>query len=233
MYGRATTAAVRSFQRSRHLNPSGNVGPSTWNRLIVTLRRGSRGSAVRAVQHNLKYAYGFRFMRVNGFYGHETWLAVLAFQRGSHLRVDGIVGHRTWSPAHRCQPASVAAGWLCACRPVRLAEPATNRGPGPIADGATGGPQRRDRPLGPGPSVRCMTTMSSSGPATDRLLREGLTEPLRCCRSSHRRDCRTAMVQLPAGLKVPRSPSSPVGTLLLRPPHQPRGGCHARRKRAR
>jgi peptidoglycan hydrolase-like protein with peptidoglycan-binding domain len=96
VYGRATTAAVRSFQRSRHLNPSGNVGPSTWNRLIVTLRRGSRGSAARAVQHNLKYAYGFRFMRVNGFYGHETWLAVLAFQRGSHLRVDGIVGHRTW-----------------------------------------------------------------------------------------------------------------------------------------
>jgi peptidoglycan hydrolase-like protein with peptidoglycan-binding domain len=96
IYGPATTAAVRSFQRSRHLNPSGIVGASTWNRLIVTLRRGSRGSAVRAVQHNLKFAYGFRFMRVTGFYGHETWLAVMAFQRGSHLRVNGVVGHRTW-----------------------------------------------------------------------------------------------------------------------------------------
>jgi peptidoglycan hydrolase-like protein with peptidoglycan-binding domain len=87
---------VRGFQRSRHLNPSGIVGASTWNRLVVTLGRGSRGSAVRAVQHNLKFAYGFRFMRVTGFYGHETWLAVLAFQRGSRLPVDGIVGHRTW-----------------------------------------------------------------------------------------------------------------------------------------
>jgi zinc D-Ala-D-Ala carboxypeptidase len=96
VYGRATTNAVASFQRSRHLNPSGTVGPSTWNRLVVHLQRGSRGSAVRAVQHNLKFAYGFRFMRVTGFFNRETWLAVSAFQRGSHLAVNGMVGHRTW-----------------------------------------------------------------------------------------------------------------------------------------
>jgi peptidoglycan hydrolase-like protein with peptidoglycan-binding domain len=95
-YGPATTAAVRSFQRSRHLNPSGNVGPSTWNRLVVHLQRGDRGSAVRAVQHNLKFAYGFRFMRVTGFFNRETQRAVSAFQRGSHLAVNGMVGHRTW-----------------------------------------------------------------------------------------------------------------------------------------
>jgi peptidoglycan hydrolase-like protein with peptidoglycan-binding domain len=62
----------------------------------VTLRRGNLGSAVRALQHNLKYAYGFRFMRVNGFYGNETWLAVRTFQRGSRLTIDGVVGTRTW-----------------------------------------------------------------------------------------------------------------------------------------
>jgi len=96
LYGPATAAAVASFQRSRHLNPSGIVGASTWNRLIVTLSRGSRGPAVRALQHNLRFAYGFRFLRVTGFFGHETRLCVLAFQRGSHLAVTGIVGHRMW-----------------------------------------------------------------------------------------------------------------------------------------
>jgi peptidoglycan hydrolase-like protein with peptidoglycan-binding domain len=96
VYGPATRNAVRSFQRSRHLNPSGNVGPSTWNRLIVTLRRGDRGSAVRALQHNLKFGYGFRFQRVTGFFGHETRLVVMAFQRGSRLPITGVVGHRMW-----------------------------------------------------------------------------------------------------------------------------------------
>jgi hypothetical protein len=81
----ATAAAVRSFQRSRHPNPSGIVGASTWNQLIVTLGRDSRSSDVRAVQHNLRFAYGFRFRRVTGFTGTRPgwpyWLssAVLTF----------------------------------------------------------------------------------------------------------------------------------------------------------
>jgi peptidoglycan hydrolase-like protein with peptidoglycan-binding domain len=96
VYGRITTRDVRRFQHLHGLRTSGVVSSSTWNRLIVTLRRGDRGSAVRAVQHNLKFAYGFRFVRVTGFFNHETWLAVRAFQRGSHLPVNGIVGKNTW-----------------------------------------------------------------------------------------------------------------------------------------
>lgn len=95
-YGRATTAAVRAFQRSRGLRPTGVVAASTWNRLITTVRRGSAGPAVRAVQHAMRFAYGFRFQRVNGFFGLMTLRVVLAFQRGSHLRVDGVVGFQTW-----------------------------------------------------------------------------------------------------------------------------------------
>src|SRR5580698_4480502 len=68
-YGATTTAAVKKFQASRGLNPSGNVGPSSWDRLIVTVRFGSRGPAVRAVQHTMRYAYGFRFQQVTGFFG--------------------------------------------------------------------------------------------------------------------------------------------------------------------
>ena len=95
-YGPVTTRAVRSFQRQHGLRASGVVSSSTWNRLIVTLRRGDRGSAVRAVQHSLKFAYGFRFVRVNGNYNHETWLAVRAFQRGSNLHVNGRMYKDTW-----------------------------------------------------------------------------------------------------------------------------------------
>jgi peptidoglycan hydrolase-like protein with peptidoglycan-binding domain len=95
-YGPITARAVRQFQRRSHLHVSGNVGSSTWSRLIVTLRRGSRGSAVRAVQHNLKFGYGFRFVRVNGIYTRETRAAVHFLQAHSGLRADGIVGHRTW-----------------------------------------------------------------------------------------------------------------------------------------
>jgi len=95
-YGRQTTAGVRAFQRSRGLRADGIVGTSTWNRLITTVRRGNAGPAVRAVQHSMRFAYGFRFQHVTGFFGLQTLRVVLAFQRGSHLRVDGVVGFQTW-----------------------------------------------------------------------------------------------------------------------------------------
>jgi peptidoglycan hydrolase-like protein with peptidoglycan-binding domain len=95
-YGSITTNAVKNFQRSRGLNPSGNVGPSTWDRLIVTLSRGNSGSAVRAVQHNLRFAYGFLVLPVTGNFGPQTQAAVRAFQRGSRLPVTGVVNSPTW-----------------------------------------------------------------------------------------------------------------------------------------
>jgi peptidoglycan hydrolase-like protein with peptidoglycan-binding domain len=95
-YGATTTAAVKKFQASRGLNPSGNVGPSSWDRLIVTVRFGSRGPAVRAVQHSMRYAYGFRYQQVTGFFGAQTQTVVRAFQRGSRLPVTGVVNPQMW-----------------------------------------------------------------------------------------------------------------------------------------
>jgi peptidoglycan hydrolase-like protein with peptidoglycan-binding domain len=95
-YGSITTGAVKAFQRSRGLNPSGNVGPSSWDRLIVTLRFGNSGPAVRAVQHSMRFVYGFQFQRVTGFFGTETLAVVKAFQRGSRLPVTGVVNPQTW-----------------------------------------------------------------------------------------------------------------------------------------
>ena len=95
-YGTVTTGAVKKFQRSRGLNPSGNVGPSTWDRLIVVVQRGNSGPAVRAVQHSMRFAYGFRYQQVTGYFGAQTQTVVRAFQRGSKLPVTGVVTPQTW-----------------------------------------------------------------------------------------------------------------------------------------
>ncbi len=56
----------------------------------------SRGDAVRALQHQLRYAYGHRSVVVNGYFGQKTLAAVKIFQRNHKLTADGIVGNATW-----------------------------------------------------------------------------------------------------------------------------------------
>lgn len=54
-----------------------------------TLRRGSRGEAVRSLQQKL-------VIREDGIFGPATEACVRAFQRRQGLVADGIVGPRTW-----------------------------------------------------------------------------------------------------------------------------------------
>ena len=54
-----------------------------------TLRRGTRGDAVKALQAKLG-------VKADGIFGAGTEAAVRAFQRGKGLVPDGIVGPRTW-----------------------------------------------------------------------------------------------------------------------------------------
>lgn len=96
-FGPATAAAVRSFQSRSHLQADGQVGPQTWARLIVEVRQGSRGAAVSAVQHNLRFAYGYTRVSVDGQFGPATNSAVRSFQGRFRIGVDGIVGMATWS----------------------------------------------------------------------------------------------------------------------------------------
>jgi peptidoglycan hydrolase-like protein with peptidoglycan-binding domain len=97
MFGPATTAAVRSFQSKSRISADGQVGPQTWSRLIVQVKKGNTGSAVSAVQHNLRFGYGFTSVAVDGQFGALTNSAVRSFQAKFKIGVDGIVGPATWN----------------------------------------------------------------------------------------------------------------------------------------
>ncbi|SCL34988.1 Peptidoglycan-binding (PGRP) domain of peptidoglycan hydrolases-containing protein [Micromonospora rhizosphaerae] len=105
IFGPATDAAVRAFQKQTRLSVDGVVGPKTWRALIVTVRRGDKGDAVRGVQEEFQFRNQSgdpaKGLRVDGIFGPQTEAAVRGFQQAiaadvSRFPVDGIVGPLTW-----------------------------------------------------------------------------------------------------------------------------------------
>ena len=103
VFGPQTRLAVVAFERARHLTADGVVRAATWRALLVTLKSGSTGPAVRAVQDQANFRNGRngRSLAVDGRYGPATAAWVRAFQHAiaQEIRgfpVDGIVGPLTW-----------------------------------------------------------------------------------------------------------------------------------------
>jgi peptidoglycan hydrolase-like protein with peptidoglycan-binding domain len=94
VFGPRTEEAVQRFQKDRGLGIDGIVGNETWPALILLVRSGSRGDAVRAVQRQLNARVAS--LAVDGDFGPQTALAVRQFQQANGLLVDAIVGPDTW-----------------------------------------------------------------------------------------------------------------------------------------
>ncbi|BFU44100.1 peptidoglycan-binding domain-containing protein [Krasilnikovia sp. MM14-A1004] len=104
-FGPRTEEAVRTFQTQRHLTVDGVVGQQTWSALIITVRRGSQGDAVRAVQEEFQFRNlsgdPSKGPQIDGIFGPVTEQFVRDFQQAikadvPSMAVDGIVGPMTW-----------------------------------------------------------------------------------------------------------------------------------------
>jgi peptidoglycan hydrolase-like protein with peptidoglycan-binding domain len=105
IFGPRTDAAVRAFQRDKHLTVDGVVGPNTWSALIVTVKRGSQGDTVRGVQEEFQFRNlsgdPTKGPQIDGIFGPVTEAAVRGFQQAlaadiPSVAMDGIVGPVTW-----------------------------------------------------------------------------------------------------------------------------------------
>jgi peptidoglycan hydrolase-like protein with peptidoglycan-binding domain len=103
IFGAGTKAAVVAFQRHHGLDHDGVVGAATWRALVVTVRLGSKGPAVRGAQDQINFRNNKNghTLNVDGIYGPRTQAAVRAFQKAmshevSGFTVDGIAGRQTW-----------------------------------------------------------------------------------------------------------------------------------------
>ena len=105
IFGPDTNAAVPAFQQQTGLAVDGIVGPVTWSALIITVKQGSTGDAVRGVQEEFQFRNlsgdPSKGLAVDGIFGPKTDAAVRGFQKALHqdipsVTVDGIVGPVTW-----------------------------------------------------------------------------------------------------------------------------------------
>ena len=100
IFGPLTEAAVEAFQQSSGLTADGIVGPLTWPKLIVQVKKGSTGDAVRGVQEVMKFHDQSDGeappVQVDGIFGPRTDSFVRGFQTALGIASDGIVGPITW-----------------------------------------------------------------------------------------------------------------------------------------
>jgi peptidoglycan hydrolase-like protein with peptidoglycan-binding domain len=114
IFGTTTRDAVATFQAANALSVDGIVRTTTWEKLVVTVRPGDAGEAVKAVQRQLndKRKAG---LTINGLFDTATKKAVLTFQKHIGMTPHGTVGLVTWRNLvwHYDYPSFSAAKNLC------------------------------------------------------------------------------------------------------------------------
>jgi peptidoglycan hydrolase-like protein with peptidoglycan-binding domain len=99
-FGPLTETAVKAFQKAKKLPVDGIVGPKTWAAIIITVKKGSKGDAVRGVQEEFQFRNlsgdPTKGPQIDGIFGPVTDAAVRGFQDALGITVDGIVGPVTW-----------------------------------------------------------------------------------------------------------------------------------------
>ena len=91
-FGAASAAALQTFQHTLRTTEIGStVGQFDWPSLVLTVRSGDHGDAVKAVQTLVPGSPA-----VDGSFGPATDTAVREFQSMFAPPVDGIVGPSTW-----------------------------------------------------------------------------------------------------------------------------------------
>ena len=124
VYGTATVAAVKLFQKANGLTADGIAGPKTLAKLGITsndnnptpstdddgndtsvMTVGSTGPKVKAVQQALK-ALNYPVGSADGKFGSKTRNAVKIFQSLNNLTVDGKVGETTYDLLMNGTPAA-------------------------------------------------------------------------------------------------------------------------------
>ena len=152
-FGAATQRAITGFQTLFGLTADSLVGRATWNKLnevalavanqivepdvapgqfTTTVREGSRGTAVRAVQYYLRrlsaYYSDIPSVTVDGVFGAATTRAVKAWQTRAGLTADGVVGQLTWNSLYSAAQALADSGPVV--RSSSLPAPASTLQPG-------------------------------------------------------------------------------------------------------
>ena len=88
-----------------------NIQPGQF---VTTLREGSTGTPVRALQYNLRllaaYYRDVPTVTVDGTFGAATRRAVIAWQEHAGLTVDGVVGRLTWQSIYDSAQQVSASG---------------------------------------------------------------------------------------------------------------------------
>ncbi|RYX84309.1 peptidoglycan-binding protein [bacterium] len=98
-----TENAIKAFQRAKGLKVDGIVGTQSWPKLLVRLKKGDRGDAVRALQTLLNTQQDDRHepiygaVKVDGIFGTGTDRVLKLFQKDNALITDGVAGPQTWS----------------------------------------------------------------------------------------------------------------------------------------